>query len=500
MTSKVELLKTYLAEIVDLGYIGNLLGWDQETNMPPAGVKERGEQMATIARLVQQRITSEELLRALEEAEAEVAGMDSDSDEFRLIKVTRREVDKRVKVPSRYYEELSQLAVESYAAWKQAREQDDFEHFRPYLERMVDLRSEFASYFSPYDHVYDPLLNEFEPGLKTKEVQQIFNDLRPQQVALIQEITSRPQVDDSPLRQHFDPQRQWDFGVEVITKFGYDWDRGRQDKAAHPFTTAFGLNDVRITTRILEDYIASGLFSTMHECGHALYDLGSDPALARTPLAGGSSLAMHESQSRLWENLVGRSKPFWEYFYPRLQEYFPEQLGNVSLDVFYKGINKVQPSLIRVEADEATYNLHVMLRLEIEIQLMSGELEVRHLPEAWNIYMQEYLGLTPPNNAEGVLQDVHWSHGYIGYFPTYALGNLISAQLWETIHQDIPNLEEQIRKGQFADLLGWLREKIHRHGAKFEAPELVQRITGQSITPQPYIRYLRQKYGEIYGI
>ncbi len=500
MTSKIDQLKTYLAEIVDLAYIGNLLGWDQETNMPPAGVKERGEQMATIARLVQQRITSEELIRALENAEAEVAGMDEDSDEVRLVKVTRREVDKRIKVPSRYYEELSQLAVESYAAWKEAREKDDFEHFRPYLERMVDLRREFSSYFSPYEHVYDPLLNEFEPGLKTKEVQQIFAELRPQQVALIQEITARPQVDDSPLRQHFDPQKQWDFGVEVVTKFGYDWQRGRQDKAAHPFTTSFGLNDVRITTRILDDYVASALFSTMHECGHALYDMGSDPALARTLLAGGSSLALHESQSRLWENLVGRSKPFWEHFYPRLQELFPQQLGNVSLDTFYKGINKVQPSLIRVEADEATYNLHVMLRLDIEIQLMAGELEARHLPQAWNTLMQEYLGLTPPNNAEGVLQDVHWSHGYIGYFPTYALGNLISVQLWETIHQDIPNLEDQIRKGEFGELLSWLREKIHRHGSKFEAPELVQRITGQAINPQPYVRYLRQKYGEIYGL
>ncbi len=500
MTSKIDQLKTYLAEIVDLAYIGNLLGWDQETNMPPAGVKERGEQMATIARLVQQRITSEELIRALENAEAEVAGMDEDSDEVRLVKVTRREVDKRIKVPSRYYEELSQLAVESYAAWKEAREKDDFEHFRPYLERMVDLRREFSSYFSPYEHVYDPLLNEFEPGLKTKEVQQIFAELRPQQVALIQEITARPQVDDSPLRQHFDPQKQWDFGVEVVTKFGYDWQRGRQDKAAHPFTTSFGLNDVRITTRIMDDYVASALFSTMHECGHALYDMGSDPALARTPLAGGSSLALHESQSRLWENLVGRSKPFWEHFYPRLQELFPQQLGNVSLDTFYKGINKVQPSLIRVEADEATYNLHVMLRLDIEIRLMAGELEARHLPQAWNTLMQEYLGLTPPNNAEGVLQDVHWSHGYIGYFPTYALGNLISVQLWETIHQDIPNLEDQIRKGEFGELLSWLREKIHHHGSKFEAPELVQRITGQSINPQPYVRYLRQKYGEIYGL
>ncbi|MCS6906328.1 MAG: carboxypeptidase M32 [Anaerolineales bacterium] len=499
MTSKIEQLKTYLAEIVDLAYISNLLGWDQETNMPPAGVKERGEQMATLARLIQLRMTSEELLRALEEAEAEVAGIDPDSNEARLIKVTRREVQKRLKVPSRYYEELSRASVEAYAAWKQAREQDQFDHFRPFLEWIVALRREYASYFAPYEHVYDPLLYEFEPGLKTKEVQQIFAELRPQQVALVRQITSRPQVDDSPLYQYFDPQKQWDFGVEVITKFGYDWTRGRQDKSAHPFTSSFGLNDVRITTRISEKNLTSGLFSTLHECGHALYDQGCDPALARTPLAGGSSLALHESQSRLWENLVGRSKPFWEHFYPRLQEYFPEQLGNVPLEAFYRGINKVQPSLIRVEADEATYNLHVMLRLEIEIQLMTGDLEVRHLPEVWNTHMQEYLGVTPSNNAEGVLQDVHWSHGYIGYFPTYALGNLISVQLWEAIHRDVPNLEEQIRRGEFAELLGWLREKIHRHGSKFEAPELVERVTGQAITPQPYIRYLRQKYGEVYG-
>lgn len=497
--TKVELLKQHLAEIVDLQYVANIIDWDQETYMPPEGAKERGEQAGTLARLIQERFVSDELRRALEDAEREVAQMDADSTEARLVKVTRRLVDKRVKVPSSYYQELSEVKAVAYSAWTKARADDNFEEFRPYLERIVDLRRQFAGYFAPYEHVYDPLLAEFEPGLKTKDVQAIFGQLRPQQVELIRQITSRPQVDDSALHQYYDEQKQWDFGVEVITKFGYDWKRGRQDKTAHPFTTTFGLNDVRITTRILPNYIGSALFSTMHECGHALYELGFDPSLGRTPLADPHSLVLHESQSRLWENLVGRSKVFWEGFYPRLQELFPAQLGNVSLEAFYKGINKVEPSFIRVEADEATYNMHIMLRLEIEIALTSGELEARDLPEVWNTRMKEYLGIVPPNNAKGVLQDVHWSHGYIGYFSTYALGNLVSVQLWETINKEIPNLQEQIRRGEFAELLGWLREKLHRHGGKFEVQEMVKRITGSSIDPQPYVRYLRQKYGEIYG-
>jgi carboxypeptidase Taq len=307
-------------------------------------------------------------------------------------------------------------------------------------------------------------------------------------------------VDDSFLHQPFDEQKQWDFGVEVITKFGYDWHRGRQDRTVHPFTTNFGINDVRITTRFIPDYFSSAFFSTTHETGHALYEQGVDQALARTPMAGGASMALHESQSRLWENLVGRSCDFWEGFYPRLQEYFPAQLGNVSLDAFYKGINRVQPSLIRIESDEATYNLHIMLRLELEIALVEGSLEVKDLPEAWNTRMQEYLGLTPPDDAHGVMQDVHWSSGLMGYFSTYALGNLVSAQLWERINADIPDVTGQIRRGEFSSLLGWLREKIHRHGAKYEPQELVQRITGSRIDPAPYLRYLQSKYGEIYGL
>jgi len=317
---------------------------------------------------------------------------------------------------------------------------------------------------------------------------------------LIKAIAERPQVRDDFLHLKYADQKQWDFGVEVITRFGYDWEAGRQDRSAHPFTSGAGIGDVRITTRVIEDMMTSAMFSTMHESGHAMYDQGIDPALARTVLATGASLAVHESQSRMWENLVGRSRPSWTFFYPRLQEYYPEQLGNVDMETFYKAINKVEPSFIRVEADEATYNMHVMLRLEIEIALMEGKLMVKDLPEAWNERMRNYLGITPPNNRQGVLQDVHWSFGMVGYFPTYALGNLISVQLWQVIRKDIPDLDAQIEKGDFSRLLDWLRKNVHRHGAKFEPQALVQRVTGSKIDPQPYMNYLREKYSDIYGL
>jgi carboxypeptidase Taq len=336
--------------------------------------------------------------------------------------------------------------------------------------------------------------------MKTAEVKSIFAALRPQQVALIQAITRRPQVEDAFLYQPYDTKKQWDFGVDIITRFGFDWKHGRQDITVHPFTQYLGTDDVRITTRLLPEYVGSALFSTMHEAGHAMYEMGIDHALDRTILASITSLGMHESQSRLWENLVGRSRDFWLFAYPRLQAVFPAQLGNVSLEKFYKGINKVAPSYIRVEADEATYNLHIMLRLEIEIALMEGSVQAKDLPQVWNAMMSDYLGLTPPTDSQGVLQDVHWSSVMIGYFATYALGNLISVQLWEQIKRAIPDLPEQIRRGEFPALLGWLHENVHCHGNKYETQDLVQRITGSKIDPAPYMRYLQTKYGDIYGL
>lgn len=499
-TKSLQQLRERLHEIADLNKVIGLLQWDQETYMPPGGTQGRGYQLETLVRISHVKFTSPEIGDLLSDLEPYIASLDPDCDDARLIKVTRRLYNKKVKVPSELVAAFARATSEAHLVWEKAKREANFSPFRPKLEGIVDLRRQYAHCFAPYDHVYDPLLDDFEPGLKTADVQAIFAVLRPQQVELIQAIAAQPNVDDSFLHQFYDIEKQRQFGEEVITRFGFDWERGRQDVSTHPFTQDMGIGDVRITTRFLPDYVASALFSSTHESGHALYIMGIDPGLDRTPLAAGASLAIHESQSRLYENLVARSRDFWVYHYPRLQSLFPAQLGNVSLDEFYKAINKVSPSLIRVEADEATYNLHVMLRLELEIALMEGSLEVRDLPEAWNEKMQAYLGVQPTNDAEGVLQDIHWAHGHIGYFSTYALGNLISVQLWERMLSDLPDLTEQIRRGEFEALTGWMREQVHCHGAKFEPQELVQRVTGQKINPAPYLHYLKKKYGEIYQL
>ncbi len=493
-------LKTRMAEVFDLLAASGVLGWDQLTYMPPGGAENRGQQIATLQQIAHEKSVSDEIGQLLTDLQPYVAQLDPDSFEARLVKVVKREYDRQVKVPGAWVKELAIVTTSAYEAWGKARAEDNFELFRPHLEKVLDLVHRYVEFFSPFDHAYDPLVDRFEAGLKTSDIKTIFTALRPQQVDLIRQITTHPQVDDSFLHIPYDEQRQWDFGVEAITKIGYDWQRGRQDKTLHPFTTSFGWGDVRITTRLNPKFLNLALFGTLHETGHALYDLGSDQSLDRTPLFGGSSAGVHESQSRLWENMVGRSLPFWQHFYARLQEYFPTQLGNVPLAAFYKGINKVQPSHIRVEADEATYNLHIMLRMELEIALMEGTLAVKDLPDAWNSHMKEYLGVIPPDNSQGVLQDVHWSSAMIGYFPGYALGNLIAAQLWELVNKDLPDLSDHIRRGEFSPLLDWLREKIHKHGGKFETQELIQRVTGSKIDPAPYLRYLTRKYSEIYGL
>jgi carboxypeptidase Taq len=500
MEAKLAQLKTMLAEITDLKGAVALAEWDHQTYMPPGGAEARGNQIGTLQRLIHDRQTSAEMGRLLDELKPYAVSLDPDSDDARLVKVIAHDYEVATRVAAEWVVEFAQVTTLAQQAWIEARAKNDFPLFRPHLEKIVELEHRYVAFFPPADHPYDYLLDRFEPGMKTAEVKAIFDALRPRQVELIKAVAARPQVDASFLHQPFDEKKQWDFGVEVITKFGYDWKCGRQDKAAHPFTNSANRSDVRITTRLAPDFLNTMLFGTMHECGHALYGLGSDPGLDRTSLDDGASYAIHESQSRMWENLVGRSLPFWEHFYPRLQEIFPAQLGNVPLEKFYKGINKVQPSLIRVEADEATYNLHIMLRLELEIALIEGKLAVKDLPDAWNSTIKEYLGVTPPNDAQGVLQDIHWSSGYIGYFPTYALGNLVSAQLWEVIRRDIPGLAEQIRAGKFEALLAWLREKVHKHGRKFEPQELVQKITGSKIDPAPYLRYLKEKFSQIYGL
>ncbi len=498
MSEKLEQLKERLGEVEDIGRAASVLSWDQQVNMPPGGNEARGQQLATLSKIAQEKFISDEVGRLIDDLKQELNG--ADSDEAALVRVAGRNYDKAKRVPPSFIAEQAIVTSKAFEAWVEARSKSDFSIFRPHLEKVVELVHKYISFFPSGDHPYDTLLDDYEPGMKTSDVQSIFDGLRPKQVKLIKAIASKKQVKDDFLFKKYNEKKLMDFGEQVITRFGYDWARGRQDKAPHPFETTFSVNDVRITTRYEADNPLAMLFSTMHEAGHAMYEQGINPAYERTPLASGTSLAVHESQSRMWENLVGRSLPFWEHYYPLLKKTFPAQLDGVGLKAFYKAINKVEPSLIRVNADEATYNLHIMLRLELEIGMVEGTLAVKDLPEVWNAKMQEYLGVTPPNDARGVLQDIHWSGGAIGYFSTYALGNLVSVQLWEKIKKDIRNLDDQIRKGDFSELLGWLRKNIHQHGQKYEPQQLVEKVTGSRISPEPYVRYLTKKYGEIYGL
>ena len=500
MKEKLERLKTLLAEIANLRATSALLEWDQSVYMPEGAAEDRGEQMATIERIAHIKSTSDEIGQLLDDLVSAASGMEADSDDARLIKVARRNYDKATRVPADFVSEFARVTTVGQSIWEKAKAESKFEIFQPHLERIVELRRQYAEFFKPWDHVYDPLLDDFEPGMKTAEVQEIFNKLRPMQVNLIKAIAEKPQVQKDFLYLEYPEKGQWDFGVEVINQFGYDWKHGRQDKSVHPFTTSFGLNDVRITTRFKTNYLPTAMFGTMHECGHALYEMGIAKKYNRTPLADGASMAVHESQSRMWENLVGRSRAFWQHYYPRLQEIFPSQLGNVDTETFYKAVNAVEPSFIRTEADEATYNLHIMLRLEMEIALMEGSMQVKDAPQAWNEKFEQYLGLMPPDDAHGVLQDVHWSFGGLGYFPTYALGNLISAQLWERMQQDLPDVDQQIAEAKFDGVLGWMREHVHGYGSKYEPQELVQKVTGSKITPEPFMRYLDAKFSDIYAL
>lgn len=498
MSEKLDQLKEILGEVSDLAHAAAVLEWDQQVNIPPAGGEARGQQLATLGKIAHQKATDPQVGKLLDDLKKEFT--DPKTDEAALVRVAARDYDKATRVPAQFIVEQAIVTTKAFEAWVEAKGKSDFSIFRPHLEKVVEMVQRFIEFFPPAEHPYDTLLDNFEPGMKTAEVKEIFNQLRPKQVELIKQIKAAKQVKDDFLKKKYNEQKVWAFGETIIRQFGYDFNRGRQDKAPHPFQTTFSVNDTRITNRFEADNPLATLFSAMHESGHAMYEQGSHPAYERTPLAGGTSLAVHESQSRMWENLVGRSLPFWEYFYPQLKKTFPAQLDGVSMKAFYKAVNKVEPSFIRVNADEATYNLHIMLRLEMEIGMVEGKYAVKDLPEIWNEKMRDYLGIVPPNDALGVLQDIHWSGGMLGYFSTYALGNLISAQLWEKINADLPDLDEQIRKGKFDALLGWLREKIHVYGSKYEPQTLVKKVTGSKINSAAYVRYLTKKYGDIYGL
>jgi carboxypeptidase Taq len=489
---KFEQLKERLAETQDLTNAATLLSWDQRVMMPPGGAAARAEATATVSRLAQERFVTEEIGRLLEDLRDLEESSDYDSFEASLIRVTRRDYEKATRVPPELVGEMSRTSTLALAAWGPAREESSFEALRPHIEKNLELRHRYVECFDVPDETYDVLLDNFEPNMKTAEVREIFDELKEELVPLIQEIGDAGEIDDSFLHGEFDQDAQRVFSFDVLRRFGYSDDGWRLDQTLHPFMTTPGHRDIRLTTNFRADDLSS-LFATMHEFGHGVYELGVDESLARTPLHSGVSLGLHESQSRTWENLVGRSRSFWRYFYPRLQETFHVQLGSVDEEAFYRAVNRVHPSLIRIDADEVTYNLHIILRFELEQDLIEGRVAVADLPAAWNAKMHEYLGVEVPDDARGVLQDMHWAAGGFGYFPTYALGNVISVQIWERAKEDLGGLDERFEQGEFGDLREWLREHLYRLGRKFTPQETIQRVTGGPIDAKPYVRYLREK-------
>jgi carboxypeptidase Taq len=491
MQTALTELKERVGEIHDLDRTSSLLGWDQQVKMPPGGGGVRAEQLATIGRISHEALTSDEMGRLLDKLAGFEDALEYDSDEASLIRVVRRDWEKARRVPAELRAEMSRAASLAMPVWVKARQESDFSQFLPALRHNFDLRRRYVECFDDYDEPYDVLLDDFEPGMKTAEVRAVFDRLKEEQVPLVAAVRAEG---ERPVRRGTFPlEGQQEFELKVIRRFGFDPSEWRLDTAVHPFASSIATTDIRLTTRYFDDNL-DGLFGTMHECGHGLYEHGVARELERTPLASGASLALHESQSRMWENMVGRSLPFWRYFYPELQRTFPDALGNVGLEDWYRSVNWVEPSLIRVEADEATYNLHIILRFELEQELLADTIDLAELPEIWNQRMREYLGVEPPDHALGVLQDMHWAVGAIGYFSTYALGNVISGQLWEQANAAIPDLPEQFEQGEFDALSGWLRENLWRHGRKFTPHELVERITGGGLDSEPYLRYLRGKY------
>ena len=494
-------LKVRLSNIHNLDKIGSLLGWDQQVNMPPGGTAARAEQLATLATFIHDLFTSDATGKLIQSAEAEVNGANYDSIDASLVRVARRNYDREIKVPTELEAEIQRTTALAHEIWVEARATNDFSKFQPELEKIYDLVRRKAEYLGYKEEIYDALLDLYEPGMTTAEVRRLFGELRQELVPLVAAIAeNQDAVDDSILHQDYPIDKQREFGEMVVQKFGFDFQRGRQDLAVHPFCTSFSCDDVRITTRFNADWLSPALFGTMHEAGHGLYEQGSARELDDSILGGGTSLGVHESQSRMWENVIGRSRPFWQHFYPDLQKTFPDALKGVDVESFYKSINASKPSLIRVEADEVTYNLHIMIRFELETAVLNNKLAIRDLPDAWNATTEDYLGITPPDNALGILQDVHWSGGVMGYFPTYALGNLLSIQFYDKAIAAHPEIPEETGRGEFGTLLNWLRENIHRHGSKYESMELVQRVTGEKIQTKSFMNYLRTKYSDIYGL
>jgi carboxypeptidase Taq len=484
-------LKRRLGEISDLARIQALQHWDLEVWMPPRGQDARASQLATLEAIVHARQVEDRIGELLDELEPYAASLPYDADDACLVRVARRDWDKARRIPAELATELARAQVESYQAWVGAREESDFERFRPHLERMLELKHRVIECFAPYDDPYDVLLDDFEEGMRTDEVRAVFARLQPEIMGLVAEHAAAAE-EDAFMRGPFPVADQEVLSRELIERFGGSWDAWRLDLTVHPFAAPFGLGDIRLTTRYSESDLNS-LFTAMHECGHGLYEYGISPSLDRTPLCTGTSSALHESQSRLWENVVGRSLPFWRWFYPRVQEAFPGPLADVSLERFHRAVNRAKRGYIRVDADETTYGLHVILRFELEQQLFAGRLAPKDLPHAWNARFFELFGIEVPNDRLGVLQDSHWSGGSFGYFPTYLLGSVLSVQIWEKAREAVPDVDEQMERGEFGELHAWLRENLYALGRKLTPAETIERVVGGPIDPEPYLAYLRGK-------
>ncbi len=492
MANALESLKDRLFDVNALNVAAVIMDWDQQTYMPKQGSDARAEHMSILSRMAHEMFVADDTQRWTESAQP------TSEDDEALIRIVKRQLLLKTKLPSRLVEEKMKASVLGHEAWVNARANNDFNAFAPVLEKLFDLSREEAECYGYSDDIYTALLDIYEEGATAGEVRTMFDAIKGPQVELVKAIAAQGPVDDSFLHGEWDTAAQQKLTLHYVKAIGFDLERGRQDTAPHPFCTTFSVNDVRLTTRF-KPYLPSSIFGSLHEAGHGLYEQGSPKAWDRTPLAGGVSLGVHESQSRLWENLVGRSRAFWEWGYGDLQNAFPA-LKDHSLDKFLKAVNRVQPSFIRVEADELTYNLHIIIRFEIESAVLKGELAVKDIPDAWNAKYEEYLGITPKTDSEGCLQDVHWSMGSIGYFPTYTMGNLLSYQIWAAMQADLGDLDALIAVGDFAPILNWLQTKIYRQGSKFPPKELIASVTGKPMGAEDYLAGLGAKYRNLYGI
>ena len=480
----------------DLNNASAVLGWDQEVYMPSKGFEVRGRQLATLASLAHEMLTSEAYGNQLQE----LAGRGDLADaEKRNVALSLEDYNKNKKLSAAFVEAITQQTSASYNAWIQSRKENKFSIYAPELDKMIQLKKQQASMYGYESNPYDALLDEYEKGASVALLDRVFGDVKQQLPVLLDKIKAAQQVDDSFFLRNYPKQAQWDFSMDVLRAMGYDFEAGRQDISEHPFTTSFAPTDVRVTTRVDENNYSSLLWSSIHEGGHALYEQGLPIEQYGLPLGAAASLGIHESQSRLWENNVGRGKQFWHHFYPALQQYFPQQLNGVSVEAFYKGMNKVEPSLIRTEADEVTYHFHVMIRYEIEKGLMNGDLFTEDLPEAWNGLYNKYLGVSAQDDKTGVLQDVHWAHGSFGYFPTYSLGSFYAAQFYQQAVKEMPTLADDIANGRLLGLREWLRGKVHQYGRRYTSEELCQQITGGGLDFKVFMQYAHEKYAGIYG-